>query len=126
MKDLGARLADLRQRSGHTQESLSALTGVSRAHISKLEKDPSANPTIHVLSALVEGCGSTLSEFFRDYTPPDYPDDYEELCRKLFVVMESEEKYRTSVEVQIDALYGAVTDKRSSGGGNSQKKALAS
>ena len=120
MDNLGVRLADLRRRAGHTQESLAAATRVSRSHIAKIESDPTANPTIGLIETLVKGCGANLAEFFRSYAP-QYP-EFEETCRKLFAVMESGGRYRTGVEVNISAVYEVIRAAEQSEGKDSPSK----
>ena len=67
-KDYGARLARVRDGCGHTQESLSAATGISRQHIQKIESGIHS-PTIATLEAMLLECKSSLRDFFESRVP---------------------------------------------------------
>ncbi|WP_406175286.1 helix-turn-helix domain-containing protein [Streptomyces sp. NBC_00996] len=56
-RELGERIADLRAAAHHTQESLSEATGVSRAHIQRIERgtsDPRFGDLLRIAAALDE------------------------------------------------------------------------
>lgn len=55
IKNIGRRLAELREQSGYTVQTLSELTGISRSQISRIEKnerEPSHKQVITLLMAL--------------------------------------------------------------------------
>jgi transcriptional regulator with XRE-family HTH domain len=61
--DLAVRIARLRREAGLTLDGLAALSGVSRAMISKVERGE-ASPTATVLAKLANAFGVSLSSLF--------------------------------------------------------------
>ena len=60
---LGNKLKNARKSRGITQEELSALSGVSTRHISKIEKGV-MNPSYEILTQIATALGMTLDYFF--------------------------------------------------------------
>ena len=71
ISDLGGRLVVFRAAAGLSQKELALRSGVSKAHIQKLEAGKS-NPSVLTLNLILKACGSTLGEFFNDALPPSY------------------------------------------------------
>lgn len=69
---IAERLKVLRMRKRLTLEELAALSGVSRAMISRLERGD-ASPTATLLARLVSALGLTLSAFFEEAEGPVSP-----------------------------------------------------
>lgn len=76
--EIGAKLKNLRQRLGLTQEELGARCDLTKGYISQLENDL-ASPSISTLEDLLTVLGCTLGEFFQKpqeekvvYTKEDY------------------------------------------------------
>ena len=76
--EIGAKLRNLRQRLGLTQEELGARCDLTKGYISQLENDL-ASPSISTLEDLLTVLGCTLGEFFQKpaeqniiYTKEDY------------------------------------------------------
>ena len=63
---MGKKLVWYRTNAGHTQESLSVESGVSRQMISLIERDKGGKISIETLEKLLTCCGVTLEEFFRE------------------------------------------------------------
>ena len=63
--DIGAKLHDLRQLRGLTQEELADRCELSKGFISQVERNL-ASPSIATLTDLLEGLGCTLQEFFSE------------------------------------------------------------
>lgn len=63
--ELGARLKEMRQRKGLTQEELAARCELTKGYISQLENDLTS-PSIATLNDLLNALGSSLGEFFRE------------------------------------------------------------
>ena len=61
--DLGERLAFVRESAGLNQKQLAEKTGVARNTINRIEKN-AQNPTVKILHALLDSCGSNLGDFF--------------------------------------------------------------
>jgi SOS-response transcriptional repressor LexA len=64
-------LKQIRKKAGHTQDSLSHATGISRETISSAERG-TGNPGVVQLERLVSECGSTLAELFSSSIPAEY------------------------------------------------------
>lgn len=60
---LGSKLKKARKTRGLTQEELSALSGVSTRHISKIEKGV-MNPSYEILTQIAAALGMTPDYFF--------------------------------------------------------------
>ena len=60
---LGNKLKNVRKTRGLTQEELSALSGVSTRHISKIEKGV-MNPSYEILTQIAAALGMTPDDFF--------------------------------------------------------------
>ena len=60
---LGNKLKNARKSRGITREELSALSGVSTRHISKIEKGV-MNPSYEILTQIATALGMTLDYFF--------------------------------------------------------------
>jgi transcriptional regulator with XRE-family HTH domain len=69
---VGERLKVLRMRQGFTLDQLAAASGVSRAMISRIERDE-ASPTAALLARLCEALGLSLSAFFAPDEPQRSP-----------------------------------------------------
>lgn len=67
---LGSKLKNARKSRGLTQEELSALSGVSTRHISKIEKGV-MNPSYEILTQIAAALGMTFDYFFA----PDNDED---------------------------------------------------
>lgn len=63
--ELGAKLKDMRQRKGLTQEELADRCELTKGYISQLENDLTS-PSIATLIELLSALGSNLSEFFKE------------------------------------------------------------
>ena len=64
-------LKQIRRKAGHTQDSLSSATGISRETISAAERG-TGNPGITQLERLLAECGSNLAELFAATIPAGY------------------------------------------------------
>lgn len=65
--ELGAKLKDMRQRKGLTQEELADRCELTKGYISQLENDLTS-PSIATLIELLSALGSSLGEFFKEET----------------------------------------------------------
>lgn len=65
--ELGAKLKDMRQRKGLTQEELADRCELTKGYISQLENDLTS-PSIATLTELLNALGSNLAEFFQEET----------------------------------------------------------
>ena len=63
--ELGAKLKDMRQRKGLTQEELADRCELTKGYISQLENDLTS-PSIATLIELLNALGSSLSDFFKE------------------------------------------------------------
>ena len=63
--ELGAKLRDMRQRKGLTQEELADRCELTKGYISQLENELTS-PSIATLIDLLNALGSNLSDFFRE------------------------------------------------------------
>ena len=63
--ELGAKLKEMRQRKGLTQEELADRCELTKGYISQLENDLTS-PSIATLIELLNALGSSLSEFFKE------------------------------------------------------------
>lgn len=61
--DVGARLKELREAAGMSQQRLARASGVSQSHISEIEAGRS-EVTVTTLKMLCSGLGITLADFF--------------------------------------------------------------
>lgn len=61
--DVGARIKELRERAGFTQNKLAEWAGVSQTHLRRVELGQQ-DITIGQLRLVCDGLGITLSEFF--------------------------------------------------------------
>lgn len=61
--DVGARIKELRERAGFTQNKLAEWAGVSQTHLRRVELGQQ-DITIGQLRLVCDGLGVTLSEFF--------------------------------------------------------------
>jgi len=64
-KEIGARIAKARRKSGLTQETLAAESGVASAHIGFIEQGH-RHPTLATLNKLCSPLGITLEKLFKD------------------------------------------------------------
>ena len=110
--DVGARLAEIRESAGLTQDQLAEQSGVSRKHISAIETG-ATNPTVDLLGALLKCCNSTLAEFFQSRLVRRYQDpDHERSHEKLQALLEAKDKkLAPTAKTLIDALYGQLRGK---------------
>jgi transcriptional regulator with XRE-family HTH domain len=69
---VGERLKSLRLRHNFTLDQLATASGVSRAMISRIERDE-ASPTASLLARLCEALGLSLSAFFAPDEPASAP-----------------------------------------------------
>lgn len=61
---LGARVRDLRQTKGLSQEEFADRVGIDRTYISGVERGV-RNPTVQVLHRVARALGVSLSELFK-------------------------------------------------------------
>lgn len=61
--DVGKRIAELREKSGYSQNRLAEFAGVSQAHLRKVELGL-ADITIGHLELICDALGITLADFF--------------------------------------------------------------
>lgn len=61
--NVGARIKELRQRAGFTQNGLAEWAGVSQTHLRRVELGQQ-DITVGQLSLVCDGLGITLAEFF--------------------------------------------------------------
>lgn len=62
--EIGERIKNLRQKMGLTQEELAERSDVTKGFISQLERDLTS-PSIDTFSNVLEGLGTSFSEFFK-------------------------------------------------------------
>ncbi|MBN2118532.1 MAG: helix-turn-helix transcriptional regulator [Anaerolineales bacterium] len=105
--EIGHRLKQIRNKSGHTQDSLAEATGLRRAHIQKLETNVHS-PTINTLEVLLKACESTLAEFFKSEIPQCFPDGQKDLHEKLHDILSAGEPWTTGITVNIEAIHKDV------------------
>lgn len=63
MMDVGARIRELREKAGFTQNKLAEWAGVSQTHLRRVELGQQ-DITVGQLGLVCDGLGVTLSEFF--------------------------------------------------------------
>ena len=61
--DYGTRIKQIRERVGMTQAELSAKSGISQEHISRIENNH-FTPTIKTADKICDAMGVTLNELF--------------------------------------------------------------
>ena len=79
--ELGAKLKDMRQRKGLTQEELADRCELTKGYISQLENDLTS-PSIATLIDLLDALGSNLSDFFREEPEEKIVFSENEYCEK--------------------------------------------
>ena len=67
LKKIGAKLKDLRNQTGLTQQELADRTELTKGYISQLEHGTAA-PSIMTLLDILEWLGSSIPEFFKETT----------------------------------------------------------
>ena len=67
LKKIGAKLKDLRNQTGLTQQELADRTELTKGYISQLEHGTAA-PSIMTLLDILECLGSSIPEFFKETT----------------------------------------------------------
>jgi transcriptional regulator with XRE-family HTH domain len=65
--DIGAKIRRLRQEKNLTQDELASRCELSKGFISQLENDLTS-PSLNTLSNILESLGTTLKDFFNDYS----------------------------------------------------------
>ncbi len=80
--ELGAKLRDMRQRKGLTQEELADRCELTKGYISQLENDLTS-PSIATLIDLLNALGSNPSDFFREDAEQKIVFSEEEYIEKL-------------------------------------------
>ena len=78
MKDIGARLKELRTNQGLTQQRVAELTGLARTNIVKHEQNK-MKPRPHHLEKYAQVYNTTISDILGEnecYTIGDYLDEY--------------------------------------------------
>ena len=100
------RLQEIRNRNPEiTQDALAAELGVSRQHISDLERG-AASPTVDELASILKIVGSDLSEFFKSNIPNQYEnEDHAELHRKFQDLLESDTPLAYGITVNVNSLH---------------------
>jgi len=66
LKKLGRRIAELRSKSGLTQEKLAELVGVDRSYIGYVERGQ-RNPSVGVVRLIAKTMGVSLRELFKPF-----------------------------------------------------------
>lgn len=67
-KEIGERLAELREEAGvSSQQALANLAGVDRSYVGRLERGETG-VTVDMLVAILDAMHISLSEFFRPFT----------------------------------------------------------
>jgi len=64
--NLGTRIRGLRKQKQWSIVQLSDASGISKSHLSQIERGEIGNPTIGVLSAIAEALELSISELLRD------------------------------------------------------------
>jgi transcriptional regulator with XRE-family HTH domain len=108
--EIGKKLAALRNKAELSQDAVAAATGLSRAHITKLENNVNS-PTVDTLAAYLKACKSSLQEFFESSIPDRYEDPvHQEMHEKLQEILISEDSAASSgIVVNINYIHSAVT-----------------
>ena len=65
--DIGSKIRRLRQEKNLTQDELASRCELSKGFISQLENDLTS-PSLNTLSNILESLGTTLKDFFNDYS----------------------------------------------------------
>ena len=66
LKKFGSRIAELRRKSGLTQEKLAELVGVDRSYIGYVERGQ-RNPSMGVVYRIAKVIGVSLAELFKPF-----------------------------------------------------------
>ncbi len=99
---LGARIRDLRLRSGESLQKVGDAVGVSKTHIWELEKGRSQNPSVELLSRLADHFKVTITSLVdEDLTAEDAD---EELMRMFRQVGELEDQDRAFLDDMIQSM----------------------
>ena len=61
---IGQRIARIRETRGYSQRSFSAMIGLDRVTLSRIESG-TGNPTIGTLQRIADGLGTEVPELFR-------------------------------------------------------------
>ena len=77
--DVGARIRELREKAGFTQNKLSEWAGVSQTHLRRVELGQQ-DITIGQLNLICDGLGISLAEFFK---ADEAQDDLSHVIAKL-------------------------------------------
>ena len=80
-EQIGARIKNLRNQNGLTQEELADRTELTKGFISQLERGLTA-PSVSTLQDIVEGLGTNLSDFFHEDEDLQVVFPKEECCEK--------------------------------------------
>lgn len=67
MMNIGAKIRRLRQEKNLTQDELASRCELSKGFISQLENDLTS-PSLNTLTNILESLGTTLKDFFNDYS----------------------------------------------------------
>lgn len=70
MENTGEKLKDLRTKAGLSQRALAKIVGVSNGTISVIENGEQ-DPTVGLLKRIIEGLGTSMSDFFGDPSPEE-------------------------------------------------------
>lgn len=111
---IGAKIRDLRQKNGLTQEELGDRADLSKGYISQLENDLTS-PSIATLIDVLTLLGSSLKEFFSEadetktvFTPEDYFEKNYEGEKVTWIVPNAQKNAMEPIIVELDA--GEATD----------------
>ncbi len=81
MIELGAKIRDMRQKTGFTQEELADRCELTKGYISQLENDLTS-PSIATLCDILNALGSSLGDFFHEEQEPKIVFSDEEYIEK--------------------------------------------
>jgi transcriptional regulator with XRE-family HTH domain len=107
-KEIGEKLADLRERKEWNQDELAEASGFSRGHVSNIERGLTS-PSIEDLDKLVQACGITLRKFFESKVPDNYKTPGErKLHERLQDLIDAGDNWEISAKTTIESLHTSL------------------
>jgi transcriptional regulator with XRE-family HTH domain len=108
-KRIGQKIVALRTKKKMRQQDVASELGVSRDHISEIERGETS-PTVEEFINLLKLLDSSPKEFFETKVPNIYEDpDDQELHEKLQDILDSNTPYASGIEVNVIGLHDAMS-----------------
>ena len=122
--NIGERLSWFRTKSGHTQESLAAASGLTRQRISEIERNKRGCPSVETLETLLNQCNVTLEEFFR--IPGGQSEPVDSGRRRLYTmlddILDAGEPYSGAMTLNIESAHEKLAADRAKAAAKKETK----